>query len=513
VRYLTVGDDKFTEMLTRLDFGTPEPHCNGQLFGDNPGLEQIPADIVQYGRSALLLVKDTGSWCLLDRVEVEVYKATQGRRLDEILSQFPGIDLCQLREFVLQLYWRGLLQVNGRSFLEPDVLATGPIFVSSPLFLMVPTERCNLACRYCFADSGPSKTSRMDWETARKTVNLIIDFPADCLTIEFAGGEPLLEFDLIKKTVNYTRDRADRRGKAVQFLMQTNATLTTAPVAGLIKDLDIRVSLSLDGDPERNNMTRCLPGDNGAYEAIERGMSVLRRENIAFGVICVVSKSNYRDLPNVLAHFSSLGLKEVKLNPVFELGRAHESSQAVAVTPEEYLEAHSVYLDYVEAADNPVLDENTVYMVRNLASRMRPYRCMRSQCGAGADFLTFTPSGEIYPCSRFRGRATLALGNVASTTRLDGIWKTSPVMSKLSDRKAEAIPECRKCSVKRFCEAGCPLDSYDHFGSFDAVHPWCAYYREIYFDLLRRIAEAPNLAAKLCPSSKIYSKAFFERLQ
>lgn len=507
--YIKLAKDNLERLLTRLEFGTCEPHFDPLLFGGSPRVRLIPADTIQHDRAVLVLEKQMGSWCFLNLDEFAVYRSLDGRELDEISDELPAANRPQLQEFVIQLYWLGLLELNGRRFFESDLYADGPIAVSSPLFLIVPTERCNLTCSYCFASSGPSEQNQLDWAIARRIVDLIAESPSRYATIEFAGGEPFLETALMQQFVIYARRRIQENDKHVRFIAQTNGTLITPAVLDIIEEFGISIGLSLDGGPTINDHARVFPGGKGAYETTVKALRLMQRRGLHFGVLCVVTKNSCTRLDEILEHFEELGLRNVKLNPVFKLGRAQYGWDALAVEPGEYLEAHKAYLNYVTRAQSPVIEENTTYLLENLATKMHPYRCMRSQCGAGSDFLTFTAEGDVYPCSRYRTHPELRLGSVAELGGLDGAWRANPVMVKLTNRRVETIPECEKCLYKRFCEAGCPLDSYSHFSTVSAPHPWCEYYKGIYAELFRRISVAPDMVGTLSPRINTYHRSFF----
>jgi radical SAM protein with 4Fe4S-binding SPASM domain len=251
-----------------------------------------------------------------------------------------------------------------------------------------------------------------------------------------------------------------------------------------------------------------FPGKKGTHAAIKRTVALMHERGLDVGAICVVSKANCRRLDKVLADYANLGLECIKLNPVSKNGRATEHWDALALGPEEFLEVHMKYLTLVLQGCS-VLDSNTNIMLQLLGTKIHPYRCMRSQCGAGRDFMTFATNGDIYPCPRTRVNPEFRLANVAEVNRLDDLWKNNSIVSKLAERQAGTVSECRQCTYKRFCEAGCPIDSYEHFGKTDAPHPWCQYYKGIYSELFRRLGEGRQLVEIFCPDAKIYENSFF----
>lgn len=508
--YYGLENDNFTEMLTRFEFGAQEPYFDENLFGPNPRLNLLPAERIEYGSKVLMLEKHTGSWCFLEPREDGVLRSIEAKKLGDIAAGLPETHRAELAEFVARLYWRGLLAVNGHRFIQPDVFDTGPIFDRGWLFILVPTERCNLACKYCCADSNPLKEQRMDWGIAKKAIDLIVDYIPKRAAVEFAGGEPFLEPDLIERTVEYGGAAAEKRGKELVFCVQSNGTLITEDLLQRIEKLSIWLGLSLDGDRVSNDMTRVFPGNQGAYGAITRAIALLQKEGRGNAAICVVSRANYRRLDKILAGYTELGLTGIKLNPVTCNGRARGDWERLALEPSEFLRFHTQYLDMVSDGDCSIVDENTATMLDIIGSRMHPYRCMRSQCGAGRDFMTFTANGDIYPCTQTRSKPKFRLGNIREIDRLNDIWKNNPIIAKLTERHAGiVVSECRECSYKRFCEAGCPTASYEHFGTMDAPHPWCQYYRGIYGELFRRLAKESRFVEIFCPHAKTYDKPFF----
>ncbi len=507
--YFKLDDDDFRGLLTQYVFADFQPHYSEEVFGINPNLTLIPAEVVNYGTRRLVLEKDTGSWCYLDQSEYDIYGALANRTLADVSAVLAQADQAELREFIARLYWLGLLEINGNRFIDPSIFHKGPISYPGALFIMVPTERCNLACRYCYAQSHASRDERMEFETAKRIVDLIMQYPVEYCTIEFAGGEAFLEPDLIERTVKYARECAERADKQVDFRAQSNGTLLNANLVKRMADLDVSIGLSLDGDRAANDLTRMFTGGKGTYDAIMSAIAHLKEMDRDVGVLCVVSRANYQRMDEIVEHLSSMDLDAVKLNPVQELGRARSDWDSLALKPKEFLDVHKAFLDSVLDEEIPVSETNTCHMFEILGTTMHPYRCMRSQCGAGRDFLTFSPKGNVFPCSHTRDYPEFCLGNVADLDRLDGIWRDNPHMARLAERKVDNISECRECSFKRFCEGGCSLSSYEHYGTNRDVHPWCSYYKGIYRELFRRIEQAPDLIDIFCPDAEVYDKSFF----
>ena len=113
--------------------------------------------------------------------------------------------------------------------------------------------------------------------------------------------------------------------------------------------------------------------------------------------------------------------------------------------------------------------------------------------------MTFAPNGDVYPCCQTRVKEEFRLANVHDIQQLADIWRNNQIVSKLAERRTGAIAECKECTYKRFCEAGCPVASYDHFARTDAPHPWCRYYEGMYEELFRRLSQGSRLVGDLLP--------------
>lgn len=506
MRTLMRAGDRLRGALEGLAAATADPRTAGGPLDPGCTARAVPVDVGEAAGFVRLLDPRTGSWGLLPPAEWRLYqRLADGATVGPLRREAPDVD-----PWLRLLYRAGLLELDGDRYLDPAVLDEGSLAVRAPLFILVPTERCNLACRYCFAGSGPTRGERMSWPTARRALDLITRYPSDTLTVELAGGEPFAEKALLRQIVAWGRDAAQARGRRVRFLVQSNGTLIDPDTARWLRDEDVRVGLSLDGDPLSSDRTRTFADGRGAFDAIARGIDTLREAGTPFGLIVVVTRHNAPRLREILAFLGERGVTGVKLNPVFRLGRAQAAWDDLALTPEEYLAVHRDHLDDLATAEAPVVDDNATHILRNLASWVHPYRCMRSHCGAGEDFLTIAPSGEVFPCSRFRGDGGLRLGHVDALESLAGLVDAHPVMGALSRRRPAAIEACRSCTIRRLCEAGCSLDAWSETGRGDTPHPWCAYYKGIYEAAFAFVARSPDAVTRVAPDVEVHERLLGE---
>ncbi|MFO7696437.1 MAG: radical SAM protein [Anaerolineae bacterium] len=501
-------NDQLRHLLSCVELGGHPPDYAATTLAPDARLRALAVPIMQEETQSLMMERETGSWCFLDPTERSLYERLEGQRLAELVALNPSFGEAAIRMFVVEAYLAGLVEVDGRRFVDPSLFAAGPVAAESPLLLIVPTERCNLACSYCFASQHWAGPGRLDQSKAERAIDLFADL-VDSGTIEFAGGEALLEADLVLDLVKYATASFEQRGKRVRCAIQTNATLMTEEILDRIKQLGIVVGVSLDGPQQLDDRTRTLANGGSSYPQVVRAIEQMQHLEIPFGVIAVISRGNYDRVPDILDHFQELGLQTFKMNAVYRIGRAERGWADVGLEPAEFLQAHRAYLDAVEDGSASLYEDNTRHMIDNLATRMHPYRCMRSQCGAGKDFITVNPAGDLFACSRYRGLAATRLGNITEIDSLRDLWRRNPYLVALDRRTVETIPECTRCDLKRFCEAGCALDTGWQPGEPFAPHPLCEYTRTAYREILARTATSPEFAERLSPDVEVLQRSFF----
>ena len=156
-------------------------------------------------------------------------------------------------------------------------------------------------------------------------------------------------------------------------------------------------------------------------------------------------------------------------------------------------------LDYL--TETRAFEESTLEaIVRNLVARTRDYRCMRSPCGAGDDYLVVNAHGDVYPCARFVGDEGLRLGNVSDGRPLEGRANDNRLVRQMRERTVACIPECRECTWRHLCEAGCALGARAHHGA-GHPDPLCEFYRAIYPHMMAHLYHHPEMAQHFLPQA------------
>ncbi|MFX0140679.1 MAG: radical SAM protein, partial [Candidatus Hodarchaeota archaeon] len=240
-----------------------------------------------------------------------------------------------------------------------------------------------------------------------------------------------------------------------------------------------------------------------AYENIVKGIKILQKHNIPFGVISVINKNNYKKAKEMVNHFYSLGFENGKFNPVIKQGKANTNWNEISITPLQYYEFMKDLLSHIVKKDINFKESNLMYMIHNLIKRTRNYRCMRSLCGAGEDYIVIDPKGNLYPCARYTSDNNLCLGNILNVNNnLSASYLNNKIILNLKKRIVEKINTCKHCTYKHFCEGGCSLSAYEKNGMIYEPDPMCDFYKNMYPHLLNYLLENPTAALKFVPEAE-----------
>lgn len=330
---------------------------------------------------------------------------------------------------------------------------------------------CDLRCRYCFAGQGGFGGDRalMSAEVARAAVDFLLASSGDLKTceIDFFGGEPLLNLEVVRDTVAHARRREAETGKAVRFTLTTNATALGPDEAAYLDETMGNVVLSLDGRPTVHDRMRPLAGGRPSHARVLANIKgfVTRRGERDYWVRGTYTALNL-DFTEDVAYLAAEGIRNISIEPVVA---ANGRSAPWALT-----EAHLPVLaaEYLRLAD----------FLHDRAATGRPVRffhfivdpdagpCYAKRvrgCGAGREYMAVTPGGDLYPCHQFVGRAEFRAGNV-----LDGPDRSLAVSGPAAEvgrlwlGSKEA---CRTCWARYRCSGGCHANAFSATGSL--LHP------------------------------------------
>ncbi|PKM74931.1 MAG: radical SAM protein [Firmicutes bacterium HGW-Firmicutes-17] len=301
------------------------------------------------------------------------------------------------------------------------------------LIVLWTTGRCNLACKYCYAGSTHIKED-MDFETAAQTVDLFSDQP---MKIQFAGGEPLLNYPLICQVVDYVKEKH----YDASFQMQTNGTCITPEISAGLKKMKIALGVSLDGPPEVNEFTR------GKTREVIAGIQCLADEGVKVNINSVVTSHSVLQLPKLVNFAYYLGnVGGIGLDLLRDAGRARDHTDTIPKAAPAQLqkalkEMVETSQELYELTDKKII----IREIHEARQRLKMSSCDKAYCYAscGRSYVVL-PNGDVYPCGSLIDQADYYMGNV----------KTPPLKS-VAIEKAEP-QACQSCDFYAICPGGCP---------------------------------------------------------
>ncbi|NMB34868.1 MAG: thioether cross-link-forming SCIFF peptide maturase [Firmicutes bacterium] len=316
------------------------------------------------------------------------------------------------------------------------------------------THSCNLGCRYCFTQRDPGeRASHMTPEVGKKAVDFLLAQEGGVRReIDFFGGEPLLNFSVVREIVDYARENAPLRGLEFDFTLTTNATLLDDEKIDFLNREDINVILSLDGRPAIQNRMRSYRDGRGSYERtvqnITRFLESRGREN--YYIRGTYTRYNL-DFSRDIEHFLALGLDSLSLEPVVSQGEGYSlQAEDLPLLEREYDRLVDIYLEQKEKGD-PFL---FYHFLLDLEKGPCLYKRL-SGCGAGGDYLAVASDGTLYPCHQFVGIGDFYMGNVTLEPPVLRREIGKRVVDSAWQREA-----CHSCWARYLCGRGCAATAY-----------------------------------------------------
>ena len=326
---------------------------------------------------------------------------------------------------------------------------------------------CNLNCDYCFASQGKYHGDRalMSFEVGKQALDFLIDHSGTRrnLEVDFFGGEPLMNWDVVKRLVQYARSVEKERGKNFRFTLTTNGMLIDDDVIDFANREMSNVVLSLDGRREINDRTRVDYQGRGSYDRIVPKFQklVAARGGKNYYMRGTFTHAN-PDFTKDLFHMADdLGFTELSMEPV-----VCAPDDPAALTPEDL----EIVKDQYEILAKDMLRREkegkpiTFYhYMLDLTGGPCVYKRI-SGCGSGTEYMAVTPWGDLYPCHQFVGEESYKLGDV-----WNGVTNTA-LREQFRACNAYARPDCADCWAKLYCSGGCAANAYHATGSIRGVY-------------------------------------------
>ncbi len=326
---------------------------------------------------------------------------------------------------------------------------------------------CNLRCKYCFAGKGEYKAGVRDimsLEVGKKAFDFLVanSGTRKNLEVDFFGGEPLMNFEVVKQLTEYAKELKQKTGKNIRLTLTTNGVLLNDEVIEFANREMENVVLSLDGRKEIHDAMRPTPNGKGSYDMIVPKFKKLveSRKGKTYYMRGTFTRHNL-DFAKDILHYADLGFKELSIEPVVS-----DPSEEYAIHKEDLpqiLEQYDILADEMLKRE----EKGEGFLFYHYMIDLKHGPCIAklvSGCGVGLEYLAITPSGDIYPCHQFVGEEEFCLGNVDT-----GIVKTE-LRDQFKKNHLYEKEECENCFAKFYCSGGCAANAYHAHGDITGIY-------------------------------------------
>lgn len=407
-------------------------------------------------------IVDELTYDMLDNVELPFEEKCPEKVIKKLSKYYSVDEIESCYNEIVELYNDQIL------FSEDDYEKYADYSVASPVKAMCLNiaHDCNLRCKYCFASTGDFGKGRklMTFETGKKAIDFLLEKSLDRknLELDFFGGEPLMNFDVVKQIVEYARSREAEYGKKFRFTITTNGVLLDDDKIDFINLEMSNVVLSIDGRKEVNDYMRKRVDGSGCYDKIMPAFKKLveKRGDKEYYVRGTFTKNNL-DFSNDVFDLYNNGFDQISVEPV-----VCEASADYAITEKEL---PAIFKEYERLAERILENEkkgkrfNFFHFMLDLDQGPCAIKRLRG-CGCGNDYVAITPDGDIYPCHQFVGIEKFKMGNID-----EGTFDTN-MKSYFSKTHVYTKPECKKCWAKFYCSGGCNANNYQYAGDVHNAH-------------------------------------------
>lgn len=406
---------------------------------------------------------DEAPYEMLDYLDGAVPEEPPAAMEEALRDRWPRETFEEAYEELKELYRQGLL------FSEDGYERFSDMMVNSPVKAMClnVAHDCNLRCEYCFAAKGDFGCGRklMPLEVGKKAIDFLITHSAGRhnLEMDFFGGEPLMNWDVVKELVLYAREQEKLYNKNFRFTITTNGLLLTDDKIDFINREMSNCVLSLDGRKEVNDRLRVRVDGTGCYDQIvpKYQKLVAQRGDKDYYARGTFTKYNLDFTEDVL-HMADLGFDQVSVEPVVSDEKLDYSIKTEDLT--------RVFEEYERLANALIRRQkegrgfNFFHFMIDLNQGPCAIKRLRG-CGCGNEYVAVTPEGDIYPCHQFVGDEQWKMGNV-----LEDSFDLS-MKERFAKANVYSKPECKNCWAKFYCSGGCNANNWQYEGDILHSHP------------------------------------------
>jgi uncharacterized protein len=418
------------------------------------GYRPLPFRFMRWPNGEVLLTNDAGEYVFLDA---------------ETFTAFAAGTLSSSRHSYLTLKAKHFL-ADSMSTVAIDLLATKyrtkKQFLEgfTRLHLFVVTLRCDHTCSYCQVSRVTQDRTKFDMSqaTATRSVDLMFRSPSTSLKVEFQGGEPLLNFDLIQWIIKHVEERNAAEGRDVDFVVATNLAPLTDEMLAFFAKHEVYISTSLDGPASLHNANRPRPGNNShdvAVANIERARRALGRDRVS--ALMTTTEQSLRHACDIVDEYARLGFNSIFVRSISPYGFAVRTKQAFRYQADSFLEFYKEALAHIIDLNRQGTPMMEIYAQILLQKMLTPfgtgYVDLQSPAGAGIGVAVYNYDGDVYASDEGRMLAEMRdksfrLGNVHENT-YKSIFGGDTLRALVAGSCSETLPGCSECALLPYCGA------------------------------------------------------------
>jgi len=420
--------------------------------------------VLDVNSGAVHVVDDLAYDILENLDETNISCKLDKKAIEKLSDKYSILEINETYEELKELYNEG--ELFSKDYYEKIAKNIGKAPIKA-MCLNVAHD-CNLRCEYCFASKGDFGTGRelMNLETAKAAIDFLIKSSKDRhnLEVDFFGGEPLMNFDVVKETVEYARNQEKKYNKNFRFTITTNGLLLTDDKIDFINENMDNVVLSLDGRKEINDRLRVTASGVGSYDTIVPKYQKLVKERKKSGkdyyVRGTFTKYNFDFTKDVL-HMNELGFDQLSIEPVVS-----DINLDYSIKEDDL---GRVFKEY-ETLSNEIIEQrkkgnyfNFFHFMLDLNQGPCAIKRLKG-CGCGNEYVSVTPNGDIFPCHQFVGKSEWKMGNVLNDEFNEDIkdyFSKTTVYNK---------SDCKDCWAKFYCSGGCNANNLQYAGDVLKSH-------------------------------------------
>ena len=437
----------------------------------------------------ILITNDFGDFAFLDKQEFKSFVTNQVHKGSELY------DLLSCRGFVTDE--------------DPNVFISERIgdlrniksylLSSTALHIFAITNQCNQNCVYCQAKAPSSNLNGvMSLETGRKAVEFAMQSPSESLTFELQGGEPLLNYELIKEMIRHSKELNEKYKKQIEYTIVSNLVSLTDEILAFLIENNVSICTSLDGCEVVHNHNRKLRSGGGTYQIVKEAIKKIRAAGAQVGAIETTTRFSLQYPEAIIDEYVNTSINGIFLRPLTPLGFAKAYWDQLGYSAEEFIEFYRrAFFHILELNKNGTYfpELHATYFLRKiLRGDADNYMELRSPCGAGVGQMSYYYNGNVYTCDEGRmmgeaGDDTFLLGNVYKDTYDETVGRKT-CKATCAASVIETLPNCCDCAYHPYCGV-CPVVAYSSGGDIFPRGPFdfrCKVYKgilDILFDIIQ----------------------------